>query len=452
MANAPALKKYNDELKNQEKILKNLNTQIDDITEKSINPLEARLKANGYLIDQIAIKEQDINEKYDLQINALTKIKTINEEIATAEKGRLSLADALSRGDISAAASIAQESRERSASFAFGRVEASLTGSRDAQIQALGRNKLEKENKQIQLDILKIQKDQIEPLNNQKLAVDKIIKAQTNTRDLLVDTIEKRKSEIIYLGLTKDKIDESVKALDLAQNANIDIKKDSYLRNALQLAMGDATKLEAALKNVAKAAAGAFTGSLAGNITGITDPGATTKPGATKPGATKSGATKTTSPQTITIPASGGYGGIPYTAAKTITIPGKMYGGAISSGTRGGMGIVKSMAFGGRAIGSDSVPAMLTPGEFVMNKQASKSFGPMLSMLNESKYPSMIGSSYAEQQPLSNSVSVSDNSNAVYNYNVGINVSNSNANPDGIARAVMNQIKYIDSQRIKGQK
>jgi hypothetical protein len=95
---------------------------------------------------------------------------------------------------------------------------------------------------------------------------------------------------------------------------------------------------------------------------------------------------------------------------------------------------------------------MLTPGEFVMNKRATKEFGPMLSMLNESKYPSMIGSSYSNQQPLSNNVSVSDNSTAVYNYSVGINVSNSNANPDGIAREVMNQIKYIDSQRIRGQR
>jgi hypothetical protein len=95
---------------------------------------------------------------------------------------------------------------------------------------------------------------------------------------------------------------------------------------------------------------------------------------------------------------------------------------------------------------------MLTPGEFVMNRKATQEFGPLLSMLNESKYPSMIGSSYSGQQPSSNSVSVSDNSNAVYNYNVGINVSGSNANPDGIARAVMNQIKYIDSQRIRGQK
>jgi hypothetical protein len=434
MANAPALKKYNDELKNQEKILKGINDKIDEITQNSINPLEARLKANSYLIDQIAIKEEGINEKYDLQINALTKIKTINEEIANAEKSRLSLADALSRGDISAAASIAQESRERSASFAFGRVEASLTSSRDAQIQALGRNKLEKENKQIQLDIAKIQRDQIEPLNNQKLAVDKIIKAQTNARDLIIDAIEKRKSEITYLGLTKDKIDESVKALDLAQNANIDIKKDSFLRNALQLAMGDANRLEAALKAVARASATAFSGGVAQNVEAIVQGKPTTA-------APKKTAPKTSAPptkQTITIPASGGYGGIPYIPSRTIT--------------RAMGGIVPKYMAGGGKIGSDTVPAMLTPGEFVMNRKATQEFGPLLSMLNESKYPSMIGSSYSGQQPSSNSVSVSDNSNAVYNYNVGINVSGSNANPDGIARAVMNQIKYIDSQRIRGQK
>jgi hypothetical protein len=40
----------------------------------------------------------------------------------------------------------------------------------------------------------------------------------------------------------------------------------------------------------------------------------------------------------------------------------------------------------------------------------------------------------------------------VYNYNVGINVPQSNANPDDIARAVIGQIKYIDAQRIRGQK
>jgi TP901 family phage tail tape measure protein len=448
MANAPALKAYNDELKKQEKILKGINDKIDQITQDSINPLEARIKANSYLIDQIALKEEDINKNYDLQINALTKIKTINEEIANAEKSRLSLADALTRGDISAAASIAQESRERSASFAFGRVEASLTGSRDAQIAALGRNKLEKENKQLQLDITKIQMQQIEPLNNQKLAVDRIVKSQNDLKTKLEETIEKRKSDITYLGLTKDKIDESVKALDLAQNANIDIKKDSFLRNALQLAMGDATRLEAALKAVARASAGAFAGGVAQNIESIVEG----KPKTTK-SKTSTKTTKTTAPAAgktgVSIPpsrtaSSGGYSGIP-TSKTMVPPPSRTIKRAL-----GGI-VPKYMAVGGK-IGSDTVPAMLTPGEFVINKRATQQFGPMLSMLNESKYPSMIGSSYSGQQPSSNSVSVSDNSNAVYNYNVGINVSGSNANPDGIARAVMNQIKYIDSQRIRGQK
>ena len=117
----------------------------------------------------------------------------------------------------------------------------------------------------------------------------------------------------------------------------------------------------------------------------------------------------------------------------------------------GGM-IPKYMAYGGK-MGSDTVPAMLTPGEFVMNKQATKSFGPLLSMLNESKYPSMIGSSYDGKGGSGSVVtSVNDNSSSVYNYNVGITVPQSNANPNDIARAVMGQIKYIDNQRIRGQR
>jgi hypothetical protein len=55
--------------------------------------------------------------------------------------------------------------------------------------------------------------------------------------------------------------------------------------------------------------------------------------------------------------------------------------------------------------------------------------------------------------PTSNtSTSVNDNSNTVYNYNVGITVGGTNANPDSIAKAVLNEIKYVDSQRIRNQR
>jgi hypothetical protein len=127
-----------------------------------------------------------------------------------------------------------------------------------------------------------------------------------------------------------------------------------------------------------------------------------------------------------------------------------MYGGLIKPMNIGGM-VPKYFAVGGR-MGSDSVPAMLTPGEFVMNKRASKEFGPLLSMLNESKYPSMIGPSYGTNAGSSRNISIRDNSTDVYNYNVGISVGGTNVSADQIAKTVMNEIKYLDSQRVRGQR
>jgi hypothetical protein len=127
----------------------------------------------------------------------------------------------------------------------------------------------------------------------------------------------------------------------------------------------------------------------------------------------------------------------------------------------------RPMQYGGFVGGSgagDVIPAMLTPGEFVMNKSATKAFGPMLSQMNSSLYPSMMKGSNLSSPVystgisntvmptnISSSTSVNNNSSSVYNYSVGINVSGSNSTPDEIARAVMTQIKYVDSQRIRGQ-
>jgi hypothetical protein len=120
-----------------------------------------------------------------------------------------------------------------------------------------------------------------------------------------------------------------------------------------------------------------------------------------------------------------------------------MYGGAIT----------KYMAFGGRAVGSDTVPAMLTPGEFIVNKSAAYKYGPMLKSLNESKYPSMLGQRSTPTVPIvSNSSSISDNSTAVYNYSLGFNINGSTSNSNDIARAVIKEIKNIDAQRIRGSR
>jgi hypothetical protein len=75
----------------------------------------------------------------------------------------------------------------------------------------------------------------------------------------------------------------------------------------------------------------------------------------------------------------------------------------------------------------------------------------MIKDLTPTTYPSVNSS---VSMPITSNLSstVNDNSSTMYNYNVGINVNESNASSADIARAVIGQIKYIDSQRIRGQR
>jgi hypothetical protein len=145
----------------------------------------------------------------------------------------------------------------------------------------------------------------------------------------------------------------------------------------------------------------------------------------------------------------------PAKTSKPATGKGVMVGGTfipINYKSKGGL-IPKYMALGGKAIGSDTVPAMLTPGEFIVNRAAASANGPMLKALNESKYPSMLGQNSSPTVPIINSsTSISDNSTAVYNYSLGFNINGSTSNPNDIARAVIKEIKQIDSQRIRGSR
>jgi hypothetical protein len=96
----------------------------------------------------------------------------------------------------------------------------------------------------------------------------------------------------------------------------------------------------------------------------------------------------------------------------------------------GGMIKPKYFNFGGYARGTDIVPAMLTPGEFVMSKYAVQSYGV-------DKMKAINSGSYQGEK--------------VYNYNLNVNVK-SDANPEDIARVVMTQIRQVDSQRIRTQR
>jgi hypothetical protein len=97
----------------------------------------------------------------------------------------------------------------------------------------------------------------------------------------------------------------------------------------------------------------------------------------------------------------------------------------------GGYVIPKGYAMGGGIYGTDTIPAMLSPGEFVISRSAAENIGvDNLRKINSSQTDILGG----------------DN---VYNINVSVST---NASPDAIAQAVMQKIRTIDSQRIRGNR
>jgi hypothetical protein len=89
--------------------------------------------------------------------------------------------------------------------------------------------------------------------------------------------------------------------------------------------------------------------------------------------------------------------------------------------------VAKGYADGGPIYGTDTISAMLTPGEFVMKKSAVESIGvDKLSAMNN-------GTSAGE---------------SVYNYSITVNATG-NMDANELARKVMEQIKQVDSQRMR---
>ena len=89
---------------------------------------------------------------------------------------------------------------------------------------------------------------------------------------------------------------------------------------------------------------------------------------------------------------------------------------------------------------------------YSINKNAAKRFGPLLTSINESKYPGSMSPMSSSKLMAMSSNSINNNSTSVYNYSLKVDASGTSANPNDIARIVMAQIKNVDSQRIRGNK
>jgi TP901 family phage tail tape measure protein len=205
---APQIKKENDALAVQEKKLADINTQIQKVTKSQVEPIQAVIDSNNLALDKIALKEDAINEKYNKQVEALDKIASINQNIANIQKQRLSIADALTRGDISTAAQLMQDARAEQAQSAVTGQKDALSATRDAAISALGRNAIEKQNKELQLQINIIEATQLKTLQAQKQTIEDTIESINLNITALNKKVEVTKQDYIYAKGTKQEMDD----------------------------------------------------------------------------------------------------------------------------------------------------------------------------------------------------------------------------------------------------
>jgi TP901 family phage tail tape measure protein len=176
------------------------NKAIED-AQNLINDIQYKMDDKEAALREIEKQEEKINEKYDKRIEALDEVEKANAAISAQQRGQLTLAEALTSGDIAAAARAAQEMRAQEAANAVTKQKEALEKSRDYELsRATGfdkadkklktRKELEEDIKNMQDEIFKIEEDKLEPnqdavrLAEIKLNADiKNIKVLEKTRD-----------------------------------------------------------------------------------------------------------------------------------------------------------------------------------------------------------------------------------------------------------------------------
>ena len=347
----------------------------------------------------IANLEQKINDKYDARLQQLEKVKKLNDQINQAQQDQLSLAEALNKGDIGAAARAAQQMQQNDVQRALDNQQTALQDARQRELKPL---QAQSQNAQSQIDTLnsKIQ-DATLNVDNVTIQIPKPLqgKYEQKSSNFTADL----PGFFAWMG------DRFANAFNPGANSN-------------QLVPGEVRAGKKGKTNYD------WVDSLLNFLSVI---GVTSATGGyiTGPG--------TGTSDSIPARLSNGEYVIRANAVKKIGVDALDKLNYADRFANGGY-VMPKFAMGGYAMGTDTVPAMLTPGEFVIKKSAVDRIGTAtLNKINGYADGGMVGGS---------STSVGD---SVYNYSINVNV-RSDANPNDIARAVMTQIKQIDNHRVRG--
>ena len=499
-------------------VIRDAENEIAGIQYK-IDDLEAQLTG-------IEDQENTINEAYDERKKALDDVAKANDVIARQQKNQLTLADALSQGDIAAAAKAAQDMRAQSAQDSIAKQGDLLELSKEQQLANLrskdgrSRKQIEDEVKKLKKDIFVIEEERLEVAREsiREAEYDKAVRLESINAQILRWDVLAAKVNEAKLRLTPEEMTameyQAGLIADLLDDWNNIEDKTAILKiikqtvdeelgtggagttttttttsttsggnggngaggNGDEEAVTDAQKSSAALKASGMSIFGFIkkqdsaiidstlktkaTLEKAGSLIGQTSSSAgeanrfnnllaaskVTSDNLAKAGSLANNTSSSAGEvnkfanllqkaiSTPTVASALGLG----TRSPSNSVPASITRNTAASTlqakgiklARGGM--VKYMANGGlfSSLGTDVVPSMLTPGEFVVRRNAVNNFGvDRLKAINSGTY----------------------SSDSVYNYEVNINVQ-SNANADQIASSVIGKIKQIDSQRIKGNR
>ena len=469
--------------------------QIAD-DQKLIEDAQNQIAAIQYVMDDyeadlkgIEDQEEAINKTYDEKLDALDKVRKANQKILDQEKGKLSVAEAITRGDLSAAARAVQDVRATSASGYFSSQTDALNAGRQSALDAvrsengLSRIEIEERIEQLANQIFEIEENTLEP-------------AQRRV-ELAGQELQSRIDELEVLGNTKTEWETIKNNIDVARTNSIGYKE--AMNDALGIVQDTLDAWNGIQpKTVTLTVQTVYEGQTTpGNLGGPGGPGGTTTADANaallaeqtdiSAWYSQNSQIKTRARNmSAAIPSVYSSAGIakllsdyntaydkaanaatpsdsnrliPIAKEKYMALHNKLKANGFATG-----GIVKSyMSAGGYARGSDTVPAMLTPGEFVVRRPMVNKYGTELfDMINSGSLPNiknMRSPSFSSSMP---SVSVNQasvpsrqsapsSSNSVYNYSLSVNVA-SQSDPNTIAQTVMNQLTMVDSQRIRGNR
>lgn len=316
----------------------------------------------------LGTQEDALNKVYDERVKAFDQIQATQDAITQQQQDQLDIADAITKGDMAAAAKAVQQSRKNSSDRALQDQRSALDIAHQKELDALTvsvngklmtRKEIQADIDAIQLDIYKIELNIIDPLKQQLALAQQIY------------DVKKATADITAAGGQAAPAPTKVVTAAYGQQATIAAESDSTGTGTYH--------------------AGTFAEGLA-----------------------KFG----------------------YLGASVLK----------------GMGYY---AKGGYAKGSDTLPAMLTPGEFIMNRAAVRKYGSgLMDRINSGTFdmPSYVTAPQISQvSPVNNNISSNVDNSSVYNNSYSVNIHTTGSqDTDSIARAVIGKIREYDSQRVRG--